>query len=146
MEEKDLTFFDAPKGYPVCFNEQCSQQTECMHYLIGTLVPPHKKEGQAIYPNAWKDGTCKRFHEKRIVRMAWGFNGLYTNMNKRQAAEAREQVRYYFSAGKGTYYRYHNGEKLLTPQQQQDILHLVSLCGNVNGAEFDHYVMTYDFT
>lgn len=146
MEEKDLRFFDAPSGYAVCFNEQCSRHEECMHYHIGTLVPPHKKEGQAIYPAAWKDGDCTCFHEKRPVKMAWGFDGLYKNLSKHEAAEARLLVRQYFNMGKSTYYRYHHGERMLSPKQQHDILELVALCGSIDGAEFDHYVDSYDFT
>lgn len=144
MEEKELTFKDAPLGYPVCFNEQCSKHRECMHYHMGTLAPPHKKVGKAIYPAAWKDGECSYFCEKRPVWLAWGFNGLYKNMSKFQAAEARRQVRYFFGLGKGVYYRYHNGEKLLSPRQQQEILNIASRCGSIEGAEFDHYVIAYD--
>lgn len=146
MKKKEPTFNDAPPGYPVCFNEQCSRHGDCMHYHIGTLVPSYKKMGKAIFSNAWKDGECEFFSVKHPVRMAWGFNGLYKNMNNFHAAEARQQVRYYFGSGKGVYYRYHHGEKLLSPKQQQEILHIASLCGNVEGAEFDHYVTTYDFT
>ena len=146
MEEKELTFFDAPKGYDLCFNSECSRRNECMHYHIGTLVPPHKEGGPAVYPAAWKSGKCTRFHEKKLVRMAWGFNGLYKNLTKHEATEARQQVRLYFNMGKGEYYRYHNGQKWLTPQQQEDIRKLVALYGSLEGAEFDHYVIAYDFT
>ena len=146
MEEKELTFDDAPLRYPICYNEQCSKHGECMHYHMGTLVPSRKKLGWAVYPTAWKDGECSFFREKHPVRMAWGFNGIYKKLSKHDAADARVMVRQYFNMGKGEYYRHHHGEKLLSPKQQQEILHLVSLCGSIEGVEFDHYVTAYDFT
>ena len=125
MKEKELselTYKDAPSGYPICYNELCSKRGECMHYHMSSLMPSYKKEGKAVYPAAWKDGECSYFREKRLVRMAWGFNGLYKNLTKHEAADARVLVRQYFNMGKSTYYYYHHGEKLLSPRRWIDEL------------------------
>lgn len=116
-----------------------------MHYQARLLLPEGRHHGPAIYPTAWQDGSCKYFREKRFVQKAWGFIHLYDNVPHRDKAEARRSVRSYFSGGCGPYYRYHHGENLLSPRQQQDILSIVSRFGSTDGICFDHYVEDWDF-
>jgi hypothetical protein len=52
----------------------------------------------------------------------------------------------YFSCGNGPYYRYHHGEHMLTPHQQEDIMNILARFGSTNGLVFDHYVTGFDFT
>jgi hypothetical protein len=55
-------------------------------------------------------------------------------------------VKNYFSSGCGPYYRYHHGENLLSPQQQEDIMNILARYGSTDGLAFDHYVTDFDFT
>lgn len=146
MEEKTLTFNDAPYGYSLCFNHDCALRERCMHYHIGTLAPADRLTGFAIYPSAWKDGTCKCFREKKLVQYAWGFNQLYHGMTRGQASDARGSIRAHCGSGMSAYYRYHYGERLLTPKLQQEIIDIIVRCGGSKDAKFDHYVTQYDFT
>ena len=73
MEEKELTYKDIPRGYPLCFNNECAKKERCMHYQTRLLLSvDYCSYGSAIYPTAWQDGTCKLFREKRLVKKAWG--------------------------------------------------------------------------
>jgi hypothetical protein len=45
-----------------------------------------------------------------------------------------------------SYYRYHRGEKLLTPEQQQWILDLFAQYGYTNELHFDSYRDMIDFS
>ncbi len=146
MEEKKLRFDDAPWGYPLCFRAECPKAAECMHYLMGTKVPPERTTGQAVYPSAWKDGECKRFAQIRKVTMAYGFSQLYDNVPRHLKAEARMRVRHYFGSGVSSYYRYHHGERYLMPQQQEDIMAIIAQYGSTDNIRFDYYVVGYDFT
>lgn len=145
MEEKKLVFEDAPWNYSLCFNSECKKCDLCLDYLIGPLVPEDYYTGNAVYPSAWKDGDCRCFREKKIVKFAWGFNNLYANQTRGQTSDIRSSIRAYIGNGMSAYYRYHHGERLLTPKQQQEILDIVKLFCSKENATFDHYVLAWDF-
>ena len=145
MEEKILTYKDIPMGYPLCFNKECKQKENCMHYQARLLLPEDCHYGSAIFPTAWQDGNCMYFKEKRLVRKAWGFTKLYDNVPQRQRAEARQSVHAFFGRGNGPYYRAHHGEIMLSPEQQKEIMRILSKFGSTEGIKFDHYVTTWDF-
>ena len=146
MEEKTLSFYDAPMGYPLCFNNDCALRGQCMHYHMGQLAPEQLTTGPAIYPAAWKNGVCSHFASTEKVRFAWGFDGLFKNLPQRKANEARRALRQFFSSGMSTYYRFHNGERLLSPARQREILDFMAQYGNTDEMQFDHYVEQYDFS
>ena len=146
MEEKELTYKDIPWGYPLCFNNDCTEKEQCMHYQARLLMPEeHRPYGSAVYPTAWHGGTCKLFREKRLVKKAWGFSHLYDNVPRWQRAEARHCVSSYFSGGCGPYYRYHHGENQLSPKQQEEVMKIIASFGSTEGITFDHYVTDWDF-
>lgn len=145
MEERELKAKDIPSGYPLCFNDGCAEKGKCMHYQARLLMPEGRYHGSAVYPVAWEGGKCKCFHEKRLVKKAWGFTKLYDNVPQRQKAEARQCVRSFFSSGNGPYYRAHHGEIMLSPEEQDKIMKIITIFGSTEGIEFDHYVTDWDF-
>lgn len=145
MDEKKLTYKDIPTGYPLCFNEACTKKASCMHYQARLLLPEGCHQGAAIYPTAWQNGACEYFREKKYIQKAWGFTKLYDNVPRHQRAEARQNVRSFFSDGNGPYYRYHHGENLLSPEQQDAIMKIITKFGSTDGIRFDHYVEAWDF-
>ena len=145
MTEKELKYENLPYGFQVCFNSDCKLRETCMHYQAGLLQPAEKLSGHAVFPQAWKSGTCKCYLEKKIVRKAWGFSRIYRNVPHNQKAEARMYVKSYFSSGNGPYYRYHHGENLLSPKQQEDIMKILADYGPTEDLAFDHYVTDFDF-
>ncbi|MBQ9230411.1 MAG: hypothetical protein IJ190_04425 [Prevotella sp.] len=146
MKEKELTYHDAPSGYQLCFNSNCSKAKECLHYQVALLAPPTKTAGAAIYPSAWKDGDCQYFRTCKPVRMAYGFDNLYRHLPRYLVSNARMRIRNFLSCGMSTYYRYHHGERLMSPQLQQEILDIMARYGSTEGLTFDHYITSYDFT
>lgn len=145
MTEKELKYENLPWGFMVCFNSDCKLRETCMHYQAGLLQPEDKLSGHAVFPQAWKSGTCKCYLEKKIVKKAWGFSRIYRNVPHNQKAEARMYVKSYFSSGNGPYYRYHHGENLLSPKQQEDIMKILADYGPTEDLAFDHYVTDFDF-
>lgn len=146
MEEKKLEFKDAPFGYPLCFNHDCALRETCMHYHVGLLAPADRLTGPAVYPSAWKDGACRYYREKKLVKLAWGFSQLYKGMTKGQTADARGSLRAHLGSGMSAYYRYHYGERLLTPAQQEEVRDIIVRYGGSKDVQFDHYVLQYDFS
>ena len=116
-----------------------------MHYQARLLMPEGRHYGPAIYPTAWQESNCNYFREKRLVRKAWGFEHLYDNVLQRDKPEARRCVRSFFSGGCGPYYRYHHGENMLSPKQQDEIMKIIAKFGSTEGIGFDHYVTEWDF-
>jgi hypothetical protein len=140
LESKNI-----PHGYALCFNEGCQLRDKCLHFQAYLLKPENQLGGPAIYPDAWKNGQCQRFNEAKLVQKAWGFTKLYHNVPQRDKAEARQSVRSFFSHGCGPYYRYHHGENMLSPEQQDAIMKIIANYGSTEGIRFDHYVMAWDF-
>ena len=143
--ENQLEYEKIPWGYELCFNKDCQLRDQCLHYQAYQLKPAEKVGGAAVYPDAWKSGECVSFREAKLVQWAWGFDGLYKNVPRHQRADARSCVRSYFSCGFGPYYRYHHGDKMLSPRQQQDIMAILAKFGSIEGLTFDHYVTDWDF-
>ena len=116
-----------------------------MHYQAMLLTSAGRYSGSAVFPTAWQDGKCRCYREKKLVRKAWGFSGLYKNVDHRDKTAARQSVSSYFGRGNGQYYRAHHGEILLSPKQQEDILKIVSQYGALDGIKFEHYKVDWDF-
>lgn len=145
MEEKKLSYNDVPMSYPLCFNHECTKKACCMHYQAQLTLPAGRLTGTAVFPIAWQHGDCKCFHEKRLVKKAWGFTHIYDHVPQRDKAEARYLVRKSFSGGNGPYYRAHHGENMISPKKQEEIMTILSQYGSTDGLRFDHYVEEWDF-
>ena len=145
MEEKELKAKDIPMGYELCFNSGCADNDTCMHYQAMLLTSADRYKGQAVFPVAWQDGKCRCYREKKLVKKAWGFNGLYKNVDSSDRTAARRSVSSYFGRGNGQYYRAHHGEITLSPKQQADILQIVAQFGSLDGIKFDGYKIEWDF-
>jgi hypothetical protein len=144
MEKKELKAKNIPMGYPLCFNDDCAKKDTCMHYQARLLMPKEQFYGQAVYPIAWQDGECHFYHEKKLVKKAWGFSKLYNNVPKHQRAEARQYVSSLFGRGNGIYYRIHHGENMISPKRQAEIMDILKSYGSIEGIKFDHYVTDWD--
>ena len=94
-------------------------------------------------------------NNKELKNIPWGYELCFNeNCELREKcmhyqaylrAEARRRVRRYFSGGCGPYYRYHHGENLLSPRQQEDIMQILAAFGSTEGIRFDHYEADWDF-
>lgn len=144
--EKRIDIKNIPWGYELCFNADCQLREKCLHYQAYLLKPAERLGGPAVYPDAWKDGQCRRFCEDKLIQVAWGFKNIYKNVPYYQRSEARLCVKNYFSSGNGPYYRYYHGENKLTPSQQQDIMNILAKFGPTDDLAFDHYESSLNFT
>lgn len=101
-------------------------------------------QGDAIFPNALKNGKCKYFAPLRVVKMAWGFDKLFAEMKVKDGPALRAEMREYLGS-KGQYYRYKLGQLKLLPEQQKYIKQLFARYG-YKDVEFEHFSEEIDFT
>lgn len=141
MEE----IINVPEGYLYCFNTGCPREKECMRHFAAEHIVHNTIMGSAVFPTALLvDGGCPKFKQKRVVKAAWGFSHLFKEVKERHATLLRDKIKAYLG-GNGTYYRYHHGERLLTPEQQEWILNLFRQYGYAEGLEFEGYRNVWDW-
>jgi len=138
-----LKFEDIPAGYKFCFNAECPLHGKCMRSKASGVVPADKTWGNSIFPTALKEGHCDFFQEIKVVRVAYGFQSLFTNVKAKDVKELRAEVQQYLGA-RSNYYRYNSGEYKLKPAQQQYILSLFSNFGYTEGMQFDVYEENFE--
>ncbi len=137
-------FRSVPNDWTLCFNPNCPMKKTCMRYFVGEQAPTSLTRGSAVYPNALKGDACEHYFEKRVIRVAWGFHTLFSEVKRKDDVFLRNEIKT-FLGGHGTYYRYMNGQRTLTPEQQQWILDLFRDYGYTANLVFDHYANVYDF-
>ncbi|MBR1732263.1 MAG: hypothetical protein IJ729_00770, partial [Alloprevotella sp.] len=83
---------------------------------------------------------------RRVVRTAWGFRSLFRDVLARHAPSLRSSLMGLLGS-ESTYYRYHRGERRLTPEQQQEVARIFRRYGYGDAAvTFDHYREEIDFS
>ena len=149
MDEKELLkqafeYGNVPSIITYCFTEPCPMKNKCIHYLSALYDKDKKDRGEAIFPNALKDGKCKYFTPLRVVKMAWGFDKLFAEIKVKDAPALRAKMREYLGS-KGQYYRDKLGKLKLLPEQQEYIKQLFVSYG-YHDVEFEHFSDEIDFT
>lgn len=134
-----------PPSFHVCFLADCPRADDCIRHLAGLHTAEGVTLGPAVYPSALTADGCHHFKQTRIMHGAWGFNALFADIKQKHSSLLRRQIETYLG-GHGTYYRYHNGERLLTPEQQEWIISLFREYGYDEDLHFDGYRDAYDFT
>ena len=103
MDEKELLkkafkYGNVPSNITYCFTEPCPMKDKCIHYLSALYKNEETDRGDAIFPNALKNGKCKYFAPLRVVKMAWGFDKLFAEMKVKDAPSLRAEMRDYLGS------------------------------------------------
>ena len=141
MMDKDFNYSKLPYGWTLCYLSECSRKEECLRYQVCLSVTQTKS--QCVLPAVLRKGKCPYFHPIRKIQVAVGFKGIFADVKERDHAEMRKRIANYLGRG-GTYYRYRNGEKPLTPKQQEWIRQLFLRYGYTKELMFDRYETVYD--
>lgn len=146
MEQySDFSYDMLPPSWMFCFLDGCPKAGQCLLHRSGELIPKSVTHGSAVFPTALGDDGCQYFKQIRKIHAAFGFNTIFSEVKSKDEKPIRDSIKSYLGSQK-TYYRYHNGEKLLTPEQQQQIINIFREYGYTEGLEFDHYRDVYDFS
>ncbi|MBM6992922.1 MAG: hypothetical protein I3J02_06640 [Prevotella sp.] len=141
---QDFDFSMVPPTWPICFLTGCSLASACLRHKAGEHLPADLTFGPAVYPTALSEDRCRWFKETRVMRGAWGFNTIFSDVKLRDSHTLRLALHDYLGS-KGSYYRYHSGERLLSPEQQEWIVALFRSKGYEDHLSFDGYSDVYDF-
>ena len=139
-------FNKIPDWWALCPNSDCEMAKTCLRHQVCLQVPQKYKLWTCVLPNAIEDGKCRFYRKAAKVTMAQGIAAVYKNV---QSREARSQIRYGLTAhlgSKGTYYRYKDGERLIGPRLQQEIIDIVHQYAPGVEVSFDKTFEDYDFT
>lgn len=84
---------------------------------------------------------CPYFCSNKQVRYAKGFLGILENLTAKQTHFFINRV--ISNSSRRTYYRVRNGERALSPAEQQNIINILKECGVTFSIEFDSYFEDY---
>jgi hypothetical protein len=146
MKMKEIDYRIIPEGWAMCQKSECQKAGECLRFQACLALPATIKFWKCLLPQVVKGDECRFFVKMEPVRMARGLNRLYKEVRD---AHVRHELRMTLTehfGSKGSYYRYKNGERWLSPQHQQTVLEIVRRCGCESEVVFDEYADTYDFT
>lgn len=144
-QELKLTPDMVPASFVYCFFDDCPLAGTCLRAIVTKTCPPQDWNGNAVFPKARQGNTCRLYKKMRVIRAAYGFSTLFNEVKAKEASYMRCAVQG-FLGGKTTYYRYHHGERLLTPEQQNSILDFFRKQGYTQELHFDVYKDIYDFS
>ena len=133
-----------PSSYIRCFQGDCPKADSCARLLAGKHLPEGQTTGPAVYPSARQGDSCAYYKPTRVIHAAYGFRALFAEVKKKDDTLLRNRIKAYLG-GSSAYYRYHHGERLLTPEQQEQITAFFRQRGYTDELRFDGYRDVYDF-
>ena len=142
--ENDFDFSQVPFNWPLCYLSQCPRHEECLRYEAHRHAPKQVTTHPCVMPTALEHDRCPHFHPIRKVRAAKGFRYIVSELKEKDLYPIRVEMTAYLGS-RATYYRYKNGQLLLTPSQQERIAKILQRHGYTNEVRFDGYREIYQF-
>lgn len=139
----DFSYDILPSSWLFCFVDGCPKADKCVRHLSSQYIPDDKTVGFAVFPSALKGGNCSHFKVIRKIHAAYGFDTIFREVKRKDDTLLRDKIKAYLGSHT-EYYRYHNGKKMLTPEQQKWIISLFQRYGYTDNLKFDHYRDVYD--
>ena len=119
LEEK--AFRKKINNYLVCFIDNCPMHDQCLRWLVGQYADTTLPSYNAINPHNPQMGgeQCEMFRKKQRIVMKRGLTHLYDEMPGRMEQHIRALLIQLW--GHKKYYEVRKGERLITPQMQEDV-------------------------
>ena len=143
MLKEDFDFRNVPNGWALCFNENCKMKDACLRYMAAQFAPADMTTATCVTPHALHGDECKKFVAERYDTEAWGMSRLFDGVQHDHFTQLRDAL--YSMLGRRNYYRYNNGERVLSVKQQQQIADLFKRYGYQDAPTYDHYVKVLQF-
>lgn len=130
-----------PFNYPLCTRTECPKATECLRHVALensedarlTILNPKLLETSA-------DG-CKHYASANKVLYAKGMKKVMGMLPFNTHERAVSALSMLFS--ERSYYRIRKGERLLSPDEQKAVRHIIARLGFTAEWDFDAYVEDY---
>ena len=143
--KKDFDFRQVPNSWAICPLADCPRKDECLRHLAFLSLPEGRTQHPCVLPTVLRRKACPHFHPIQKLRVALGFRNIFERVLAKDIAAMRSELAAYLGGG-GTYYRYRNGKKPLTPPQQAWINKMFRRYGYTYEVCFDRYNTIYQFT
>ena len=144
-DKENFDFNDVPSGWAVCAGTDCPKAAECLRHLAYLHIPHEKTTTMCVMSWAQAEGKCLCYVPIEKVMLARGLNGLFRRLKSR---DARHDLRIDLTkhlGSNGSFYRYKNGERWMTPDIQEWILQQLQTYGVELEKPFDEYKESYFF-
>jgi hypothetical protein len=121
-QQEESAFRQKAGSYLVCFIDSCPLREECLRWLVGQYADTTPMALTAVNPRNPQIGGdgCIMFRRKERAVMKRGFTRLYREMPTYMEQNIRQMLIAIFTRKK--YFEMRRGDRLITPEQQQDIL------------------------
>ena len=119
--QQEETFREKAWHYATCFIDHCPLHDQCLRWLVGQHFSPVPFVCTSISPRHPNAGTgqCEMFRSSQRVIMKRGLTRLYLDMPKSMEDNIRRLLIGWW--GRKHYYQMRRGDRLITPDQQQDV-------------------------
>lgn len=131
--------------YVLCYNGACSRHEHCLHYILTGYAPEADPVVTIVNPrrpDVLAD-KCTDFQSDAKRHMARGLTKFYDNIPEPKAKAIRSDLIATFN--KTLYFKWRNGEKPITPEQQSQIASICRANGWNEPPVFDAYYEEYLF-
>lgn len=139
---------DIPQGYAHCFagKDRCPKADSCLRAIAAKLLEESKDtQPQTIqivnpaYVNQLTDrASCPLYRSNEPLRYAKGMTKLFDELPMKQAHIIRNRVMNSFSC-ESYFYSSRNGNRLISPEEQQKIDKVFKATGLDITPKFDEY-------
>lgn len=141
-----IDFNEITDGWVLCSGYDCERKGTCLRHQAFRQAPKRVTQWTCVLPTALADGVCGYYKKAEKARMARGFQTLFQQLRSRDARhDIRMALTNYFGS-KGSYYRYRDGERMMSPERQEAVAQIFRKYGFEGEITFDTVEECYDFT
>ena len=128
-----------PTNYPVCEHSSCPMAATCLHHIAYNMMLEQNEEYlRLLNPTRCSKGkTCTYYHDKKPVIFARGFTNFQKHMFPQQYDQFMTTLCFHF--GRNQYFKRRRGDILISPEEQEEIRHMLEKVGADSKMEFDNY-------
>ena len=136
-KQQEEAFREQAPHYVVCFVNECPLKNECLHYLVGQYVSPQAEVHMSVNPHYPHVATtsCELFRPNEKTVMKKGMVHFYYDMPGHMEYDIRQHLIKVF--GRTPYFQMRKGDRLITPEQQQQIADICRLHGWLGPLNYD---------
>lgn len=132
-----------PQNYLMCTCTSCTRCHTCLRYLAYESLPDSEISLRIINPKhlSLQKDDCPYFRPSEKIRYAKGFIGILDSLPNKVWKSVSGKLQSLYN--ERTYYRARKGEKLLTPEEQEQMVSFIRQQGITDIPDFDAYVDDY---
>lgn len=140
-----IDFNDIPKKYLYCTHSKCPRRNKCLRHQATLCIPQNVTDFRTVNPShiAGNENNCNFFKPYCTSRFACGMDHILDNIPYTTAVTIRKEL--YSLMGRSMFYRIRNKERMLHPDEQEQIITVFLKHGIKTKPEFDKYINLFDW-